>query len=127
MQDYFFATHRPSTGETFNIIDRLPLQRETVLMDTSFVHRFLSHASYGASHRFLHNRERCQLLALTALYLSHKTHGHTRASLGSAFFSHLSRGLYLVQDVEDTEQQLLDTLLWQLCAPTSIQLVRDIL
>ena len=89
----------------FDIVDRLKLERETVMMAMEMVDRFLSKSSVSSTtNHFLYDRDQFQLLALTSLYITIKTNENMQASFGSVFFSSSSRGIYSVEEIENMER-----------------------
>ena len=82
------------------------------------VDRFLSIPSQ-LTHEALHDRKVFQLITIVALYISIKI--HEPASIGSSFFSDMSRGAYTVETIEDMELILLAGLSWRCNAPTASQ------
>ena len=111
----------------YDFIDKCQLDREIVAIAMNLVDRFFSkpNSSTITIMHFLQVREQYQLLVVTALYMSIKV--HKSEVLGSNFFADVSRGLYSVKQIEDTELMILKQLEYRLCSPTSIQMANHIL
>ena len=109
----------------YDFIDKCQLDREIVAIAMNLVDRFFSNSSTITIMHFLQVREHYQLLVVTALYMSIKV--HKSEVLGSDFFAAVSRGLYSVKQIEDTELMILKQLEFRLCSPTSIQMANHIL
>ena len=109
----------------YDIIDKCQLDREIVAIAMNLVDRFFSKPNSTTIMQFLQVRELYQLLVVTALYMSIKV--HESEVLGSDFFADISKGLYSVKQIEDTELMILKQLEYRLCSPTSIQMANHIL
>jgi len=110
----------------FDIVDKLELDRETVLIAIGMTGRYLSNPSAPNRKLFLRKRGQFQLLAMASLYIVIKTR-EQGSNVNAAFFSDLSHGLYSVEDIEDMERKLLHGISWRIWVPTSIQIARHML
>lgn len=72
----------------------------------------------------LQDRSKYLRVAMTALYTALKVHG-TGALLDPSAIRTLSRDTYTVEEIEDQERHLLETLMWRLSPPTAVQYVRQ--
>jgi hypothetical protein len=102
----------------YGVVDHCQFSRESVASAMEMVDRFLSIPSQ-LTHEALHDRKVFQLITIVALYISIKI--HEPASIGSSFFSDMSRGAYTVETIEDMELILLAGLSWRCNAPTASQ------
>jgi hypothetical protein len=79
------------------------------------------------------SRRGFQLVAVTALYLAIKVHGETdpvggpRRKLKIGAFVELSRGLFSIETLEETEHKILTSLCWRVNPPTTVQFVATLL
>lgn len=71
------------------------------------------------------DRSQFQLAAMTALYLSVKT--HEPEVMSSELVSTLSRGAHTEEEVELMERRVLHALTWQVNPPTTLSFVREFL
>ena len=108
----------------YKVVDTCQLERETVAIAMDLVDRFLSNKSSTAAMDVLGDRIQFQLLSLTALYVSIKV--SQKISLGSDFFSVISRELYPIQDIEAMELVLLKELAWCISPPTCVQVANHV-
>ncbi len=108
------------------VVDICQLKREAVAIAMEMVDRFLSKKLCSiAAMDMLRDRFQFQLLTITALYISIKI--STKITLGSDFFSMISRDLYPIREIEAMEKILLQELSWRISAPTCVQTAHHIL
>ena len=113
----------------YRIIDLCQLDRDTVAMTMNIVDRFMSnprrlHSSAEISqpfshHEILHDRNKYQLLALSALYISVKV--NELVTLSSGKLAAMSLGMYSKGDIEAMERTILECISWRVCYPTAFQ------
>ena len=93
-------------------------------MSISIMGRFLSTPNVIAQ-QALQDRDEFQLVAISALYLTIKIHHEMFLSSGS--IADVSQGMYTTEEIEDMELAILQGLTWRIYAPTSIQMVYNII
>ena len=108
----------------YSTIDICQFDREIVAVSISIMGRFLSTQNVIAQ-RALQDRDEFQLVAISALYMTIKI--HNKMFLSSGFFADVSQGIYTIEEIEDMELAILQGLSWRIYAPTSIQMVYNIL
>jgi hypothetical protein len=90
--------------------------------------RFLSMPNNNmsaAAHEALHDRNKFQLLIVTALYVSIKV--NERVSVSSGLFAEMCKDAYTEEEIENMELTLLSGLEWRCYAPTAHQVGLSIL
>jgi len=108
---------------SYNVIDFFNLERETAGIALCYSDRFLQNETRGRE--FLDDTEKYQLLCIASLYTAIKI--HEPASITPKAFAEISRDQYTAEELEETEQLLLDTLDWRVNPPTSLEFVRNYL
>lgn len=106
----------------YKVVDFCNFNRETVSIAISVLDQFLASRLGNA---VLHDRSQFQLAAMTALYLSVKT--HEPEVMSAELVSTLSRGAHSQQEVEIMEKRILHALTWQVNPPTTLSFVREFL
>jgi len=91
-------------------VDHFKLERETIPVGMSLYERYM--AKYQCD-----DRHRCQLIAVTALYIALKVHEKRRKDTLS-FFCELSSGRFTEQNIEAMEVEMLMGLNWLVNPPT---------
>ena len=118
----------------YNLADHCQLNRETAaiaidmvdrLIAIDMVDRFFSKKPSSLTRLFLQDREKYQLLALSAFYIAIKI--NEPVAFDSDLVAAISQGMYSKEEVETTELLLLHGLRWRMCAPTSVQFANHIL
>ena len=114
----------------YAMVDPSGFRRDTVAIAMNVVDRFAGarpcQPSVGkCGHDPLRSRAEYQLVVLTALYVAIKA--HERTVLGIKDFARASKGLYSRADIQKMELQMLQTLSWRVCPPTSLQASHQIL
>lgn len=107
---------------SYKVVDFCNFNRETVSIAVSVLDRFLA-SPLGQP--ILMDRSRFQLAAMTALYLSVKT--HEPEVMSSELVSTLSRGAHTEEEVEVMERRILNAVSWQVNPPTTLSFVREYL
>ena len=108
---------------SYNLVDFFNLERETAGIALSYSDRFLQSKERGRE--FLDDTQKYQLLCIASLYVAIKI--HEPASLTPQAFVEISRHQYTVQEMEQMEKLLLNTLEWRVNPPTSLEFVRHYL
>lgn len=104
----------------FQVVNYCQLNQGTAQLCISNLDRFLS-----ISPSFLKDREKYQLAAISALYLSIKINNSVK--LDMKFLGLLCRGCYKHKDIVAMERIILDTLSWKVNPPASIFFVERFL
>jgi lipoyl(octanoyl) transferase len=97
----------------YHIVDQHVLDRELVEISMSYMDRYLAQQPIHDGHGF-------QLVGMTSLYLAIKIFRHQGKGAALTSFVKLSQGAFTIQDFVETEQAMLDTLLWRMHPPTSM-------
>ena len=112
----------------YDVIDLCQLDRESVAIAMNIVDRFMSNPcplpsseiSPHFSHReILYDRNRYQLLVVSALYIAIKV--NERVIFSSEKLAAASRGLYSKESIEAMERTILACLHWKVSVPTAFQ------
>jgi Cyclin, N-terminal domain len=106
----------------YRMIDYCHLNRETVAIAINFVDRFVN--SYKGK-EYLINNTLYQLVTVTALYTAIKIHEMQSIELQS--LTNISNGTYPLEQIEETEREMIKTLKWRMNPPTAISFVRCLL
>jgi len=112
----------------YRIVDHCQFSRESVASAMEMADRFLSMPNNNmsaAAHEALHDRNKFQLLIVTALYVSVKV--NERVSVSSGLFAEMCKHAYTEEDFENMELTLLSGLEWRCYAPTASQVGLSIL
>lgn len=107
----------------YSFIDVCKFERESVAMAMHMVDRFLSKSTKAES--VLRDRMEFQLLTMTSLYVTTKTHGKT--ALGIDCISTICQNLYTDDEIVAMELTLLNELEWRISPPTCVQMAHHIL
>ncbi|EJK64102.1 hypothetical protein THAOC_15196 [Thalassiosira oceanica] len=99
--------------------DQCGFKDETAAIAMELVDRFLSSCSHKTLQYYLVKRERFQLLAVAAYYVSVKT--TEKVTCGSDLLALVSCGTYTKEEIERTERELLIVLRWRINPPTVLQ------
>src|SRR6056300_402028 len=96
------------------VVDHCQFSRESVASAMEMADRFLSmpnnNMSAAAVNEALHDRNKFQLLIVTALYVSIKV--NERVSVSSGLFAEMCKHAYTEEDIENMELTLLKGLEW---------------
>lgn len=109
----------------YEVVDHFGFDREVVSIALNFLDRAV--AAKAASQSIA--KKDFQLLAVTSLYIAIKTHGQTenfdgpRRKLKIEAFVQLSRGVFSVDTIEETERQILKDLKWRVNPPTNLRFI----
>ncbi len=109
----------------YKLCDHCQINRETVEIAMDMVDRFLYKTPRSITRHFLQDREKYQLLALSAMYIASKLNEPN--PFDSELIASTSQGMYAKEEVEAIELVLLHGLRWRTSAPTSIQFANHIL
>jgi len=109
---------------SFQIIDFVDFQRETVCIAMSYLDRFLATKSPRAL-RVIHSRKEYQLAAMAAVYTAIKV--FEPKVMDTALLAELSRGCYTAADFKRMELDMLFDLNWRVNGPTAISFVEHYL
>jgi hypothetical protein len=112
----------------YRIVDHCQFSRESVASAMEMADRFLSMPNNNmsaAAHEALHDRNKFQLLIVTALYVSIKV--NERVSVSSGLFAEMCKDAYTEEEIENMELTLLSGLEWRCYAPTAHQVGLSIL
>jgi hypothetical protein len=126
-QNQCFSGSAPATSQTRNvlcdwamkIIDFCSLDRETVEIAMSYVDRF---AQTERGSEYLKYSDKYQLLVVAALYVAIKI--HENVAISTTQFAKISRNSFTVEELEEMERLLLQSLDWHMNPPTSLSFVR---
>lgn len=108
----------------YNIVDHFALDREIVYIAMSYFDRYISCKFFSRNkNRRLQtmSKRSVQLLGLTSLFLANKVHGYEETDMRDLHvsdFAALSGGKFIVQDIEEMEEELLSDLGWKINTPT---------
>lgn len=114
---------RESVAIAMNIFDRFICRITSVLSNRSAQSRFRQ--DHTISDHILHDHALCQLVCITSLYISIKTNEKVAFAIDD--LAALSRGMYTLQDIEDTELLILQGLGWRINPPTSSQFAHHLI
>lgn len=112
----------------YEVVDYFSLDREAVAIALNYVDRFMITYNYDNQTPF--NRQKFQLLTVTALYLAIKLHGASPDSTTTfamptlQVFVELSRNRFTGADIEQMELEILKCLKWKLNPPLPINFVK---
>ena len=112
----------------YRVVDHCQFSRESVASAMEMADRFLSMPNNNmsaAAHEALHDRNKFQLLIVTALYVSIKV--NERVPVSSGLFAEMCKHAYTEEDIENMELTLLSGLEWRCYAPTASQVGLSIL
>eukprot|EP00957_Ditylum_brightwellii_P069304 5261454-Ditylum_brightwellii.AAC.1 len=104
------------------IVDHCGFDRESVLIATSYLDRFLMTKSGVPA---LHNKNTFQLVAMTCLYIAIKL--FEPEVINPAIVSFLSENLYSEKQITEMEMVILSALQWRVQPPTALAFVRHFL
>mmetsp|Transcript_42808 Transcript_42808/g.64424 ORF Transcript_42808/g.64424 Transcript_42808/m.64424 type:complete len:335 (+) Transcript_42808:62-1066(+) len=104
------------------IVDHCGFDRESVLIATSYLDRFLMTKSGVPA---LHNKNTFQLVAMTCLYIAIKL--FEPEVINPAIVSFLSENLYSEKQITEMEMVILSALQWRVQPPTAVAFVRHFL
>lgn len=104
------------------LMDACQLQRETVSIAFSSLDRFLA-TDQGVE--CIEDSTTFQLACMTSLYSAIKI--HEEKALSPETLSHISRGFYSKDDMEEMEWTMLQALQWRVNAPTPLAFCREFL
>ena len=101
----------------FQVIDYIEFSRETVVIASAYLDRFMS-SGRPRARKVLQDRKEYQLATMTALYVAVKLHEPKLFDI--SLLTQLSRGSYIEQDFKQMEMNVLSSLSWRLNGPTYI-------
>ena len=104
----------------FQIVDFCKFQHESVEIAMNFLDRYLFVDTSPLNSRVLF-----QLASMTCLYMAVKI--HEPEAMDPSSISALSRGTYSVDEIEDMEIKILNSLQWRVNPPTSFSFARQLL
>jgi hypothetical protein len=96
----------------YKIVDIYSFERNVVPIGMSYLDRYALKFPSDCG-----LRERCQLVALTSLYIAVKLHDAKRNGT-IAFFAKLSQGCFTIYDIQKVEERILHGLDWLMNPPT---------
>ena len=111
----------------YEVVDHFGFDREAVFFALNYLDRTV--AARAQASEDPPSKRKFQLLAVTALYVALKLHGSTdtcegpRRKLKVESFVQLSRGFFTVENIEETEREMLQTLGWGMQPPTSLRFI----
>lgn len=108
----------------FQVTDSIGFSRDTVIIATSFLDRFLSTGSAKAI-SVIQDRNEYQLAAMTTLYMAIKL--NERRVVDTSFLSILSKGAFSPERFNQMEVDILFTLKWRLNGPTAMSFLEHYL
>ena len=111
----------------YEVADHFGFDREAVFFALNYLDRTV--AARAQTSEDPPSKREFQLLAVTALYTAIKLHGSTdscegpRRKLKVDSFVQLSRGFFTVENIEQTEREMLATLEWGVHPPTTLRFI----
>jgi len=115
----------------FEVVDHFNFDREVVSFALNYLDRCVAIKATTSSAPL--PKRQFQLYAVTCLYLSIKLHGEVdscdtpRKKLRLGAFVELSRGFFQEDVIEQTEQEILNTLQWRVNPPTTLRFIASLL
>jgi hypothetical protein len=103
----------------FQVIDYAKFKRSTASIAMTLLDRFLSkHETSPSAKQALYCRKAYQLTCMTTLYMAIKL--NEKSDVDGSVFSELSRDMYSEDEIVAMEMNVLSTLSWRLCGPSSL-------
>ena len=105
----------------FDIVDRLKLNRETAIVEISYLDRVCSSTSSSRAAKARGDRNEYQLVAVSSLFIAIKI--LELNILSADMLSYITKNMYTQDEITSCEEDILDALEWKMFGPTSVQFV----